>query len=186
MPDELLPYYEKELAYIRQLGAEFAKEFPKIAGRLGISGEVIEDPHVSRLIEGFAYLNARIQHKLDDDFPELSDALLSVLYPHYQRPVPSMTIVQFEPDEDKLDATYFIDRNTQVETEQFQGENCRFSSTLPLELLPCKQLLEPGRHGSSKMGSGVLRVLQTELLEAGDGLVVLDPEDMVDPQANRG
>src|SRR5690554_1820793 len=61
MADELLPYYEKELAFIRQMGAEFAKEHPKIAGRLGVSSETIEDPHVSRLIESFAYLNARIQ-----------------------------------------------------------------------------------------------------------------------------
>lgn len=138
MSDELLPYYEKELAYIRQMGAEFAAEHPKIASRLGINAEIIDDPHVSRLIEGFAYLNARIQHKLDDDFPELSDALLSVLYPHYQRPIPSMTIVQFEPDEDKLDAPYQIEQNTLVETEQFQGENCRFSTAFDTELLPFK------------------------------------------------
>ena len=138
MSDELLPYYEKELAYIRQMGAEFAAEHPKIASRLGINAEIIDDPHVSRLIEGFAYLNARIQHKLDDDFPELSDALLSVLYPHYQRPIPSMTIVQFEPDEDKLDAPYQLEQNTLVETEQFQGENCRFSTAFDTELLPFK------------------------------------------------
>ena len=104
MADELLPYYEKELAFIRQLGAEFAKEHPKIASRLGINAETIEDPHVSRLIEGFAFLNARIQHKLDDDFPELSDALLSVIFPHYQRPIPSCSIVHFEADEEQRPA----------------------------------------------------------------------------------
>ena len=75
MADELLPYYEKELAYVRQLGARFAEEHPKIAGRLGVSTDNIEDPHVSRLIESFAYLNARIHHKLDDDFSDISDAL---------------------------------------------------------------------------------------------------------------
>lgn len=138
MTDELLPYYEKELAYIRQMGAEFAVEHPKIASRLGINAEIIDDPHVSRLIEGFAYLNARIQHKLDDDLPELSDALLSVLYPHYQRPIPSMTIAQFEPDEDKLDATYRLEKNTLIETEQFQGENCRFSTIFDVALDPFK------------------------------------------------
>jgi len=126
MADELLPYYEKELAYIRQLGAEFSKEHPKIAGRLGVNDDTIEDPHVSRLIEGFAFLNARIQHKLDDDFPELSDALLTILYPHYQRPIPSMSIVQFEADREQLDSSYQVSRNTLIETEQFQGENCRF------------------------------------------------------------
>ena len=138
MSDELLPYYEKELAYIRQLGAEFATEHPKIAGRLGINAETIEDPHVSRLIESFAYLNARIQHKLDDDFPELSDALLEVLFPHYQRPIPSMSIVQFVADEKKLESSYRIAPNTLLETEQYQGETCRFSTTYETLLHPFK------------------------------------------------
>lgn len=138
MADELLPYYEKELAFIRQLGSEFAEEHPKIAGRLGINTDTIEDPHVSRLIESFAYLNARIQHKLDDDFPELSDALLSVLFPHYQRPIPSSTIIQFVGDEEQLESRYRLEKNTLLETEQFQGENCRFSTIYPTELYPVK------------------------------------------------
>ena len=136
MPDELLPYYEKELAFIRQMGAEFATEHPKIAGRLGINFETIEDPHVSRLIESFAYLNARIQHKLEDDYPELSDALLGVLFPHYQRPLPSMTIVQFQSDQEKLDAPYRVDKNTLLDTEQFKGESCRFSTIYDTDLYP--------------------------------------------------
>ena len=138
MADELLSYYEKELAFIRQLGSEFAEEHPKIASRLGINTDIIEDPHVSRLIESFAYLNARIQHKLDDDFPELSDALLSVLFPHYQRPFPSTTIVQFVGDPEQLEARYFLERDTLLETEQFQGENCRFATVYPTELYPIK------------------------------------------------
>ena len=77
MSEELLPYYADELNQIRQLAAEFAKTHPKIAARLRISSDTIEDPHVERLIEAFAYLNARIRYKLDDDFPELSDALLA-------------------------------------------------------------------------------------------------------------
>jgi type VI secretion system protein ImpG len=136
MPDELLPYYEKELAFIRQMGAEFAKEHPKIAGRLGINFDTVDDPHVSRLIESFAYLNARIQHKLEDDYPELSDALLGVLFPHYQRPLPSMTIIQFQADSDKLDATYRISKNTLLDTEQLKGESCRFSTVYDTEIHP--------------------------------------------------
>ena len=138
MADELLPYYEKELAYIRQMGAAFAKEHPKVAGRLGIGGDIIEDPHVSRLIEGFAYLNARIQHKLDDDFPELTDALLNVVFPHYQRPIPSMSIVQFTPDEDQLDAKYRVDSQSLIETEHFQGEHCRFTLCYDVDLYPLR------------------------------------------------
>jgi type VI secretion system protein ImpG len=138
MADELLPYYEKELAFIRQMGAEFAEEHPKIAGRLGINADTIEDPHVSRLIESFAYLNARIQHKLDDDFPELSDAMLNVLFPHYQRPIPSMSIVQFEANEKQLEARYLVSKNTLLETEQFQGEDCRFACVYDTELQPIR------------------------------------------------
>ena len=138
MADELLPYYEKELAFIRQLGSEFAEEHPKIAGRLGINSDTIDDPHVSRLIESFAYLNARIQHKIDDDFPELSDALLNVLFPHYQRPIPSMSIVNFKADEEQLESPYLLEKNTLLETEQFQGETVRFSTSYDTELLPIK------------------------------------------------
>jgi len=138
MSDELLPYYEKELAYIRQMGAEFARENPKVAGRLGIGAETVEDPHVSRMLEGFAYLNARLQHKLDDDFPELTDALLNILFPHFQRPIPSMSIVQFEADKEQLDGLYHIAKGTELETEYFQGENCRFSTCYDTDLLPIK------------------------------------------------
>lgn len=136
MADELLPYYEKELAFIRQMGAEFSRENPKIASRLGINAETIEDPHVSRLVESFAYLNARIQHRLDDDFPELSDALLTTLFPHYQRPIPSMTIVHFEPDPDQLEAPYTVPRGTLMDTRSFKGENCRFATAYDTEMVP--------------------------------------------------
>jgi len=138
MADELLPYFEKELAFIRQLGSEFSKEQPKIAGRLGVNTDTIEDPHVSRLIESFAYMNARIHHKLDDDLPEISDSLLNVLFPHYQRPIPSMTIINFNADEEQLDSNYNIPKNTLLETELFKGERCHFTTVYPTELFPIK------------------------------------------------
>ena len=167
MADEILSYYEKELAFIRQMGAEFAKEHPKIAGRLGISSDTIEDPHVSRLIESFAYLNARIQHKLDDDFPELSDALLEVLFPHYQRPVPSMTIVQFVADREKLDSPYHVPKGSLLDSQQFGGESCRFSTVYETPLLPLdvseasfmsRPFTTPGSH-AFKGAKGVLKLV---------------------------
>lgn len=136
MADELLPYYEKELAYLRQMGSAFAEEHPKIAGRLGLQRDTVEDPHASRLIESFAYLNARIHHKLDDEFGELSDALLSVIYPHYQRPIPSMSIVQFQADESQLDSRYSIAKQTLLETAPVQGERCCFNTVYDVDLLP--------------------------------------------------
>ena len=179
MADELLPYYEKELAYIRQLGARFAKEHPKIAGRLGISTDTIEDPHVSRLIEGFAYLNARIQHKLDDDFPELSDAMLSVIFPHYQRPLPSSTIIQFIADEEQLDSKYFIAENTLLETEHFGGESCKFSTIYPTELLPIRVesahlIGRPFKTPKSAQVNGAKSVLKLSLTTFSNELMFSD------------
>src|SRR5713226_7657252 len=98
MADELLTYYEQELNFLRQMGAEFAAQYPKIAGRLLLEPNRCEDPHVERLIQAFALLAARIRNKLEDEFPELTDALLQVLYPHYLTPLPLFSIVQFVID----------------------------------------------------------------------------------------
>ena len=86
MSDALLPYYDRELDAIKRLAAEFADTHPKIAGRLRLSADAVDDPHVARLLEGVAFLAARVHHRLDDEFPELTDALLGLLYPHYLAP----------------------------------------------------------------------------------------------------
>ncbi len=135
MSDELLPYYEKELAFIRKSGAEFAATHPKVAGRLRINADTVEDPHVSRLLEGFAYLNARIQHKLDDEFPELTDALFNIVYPHYLRPFPSCAIMQFEAAPD-LDSRFQIAKNTLMESDTFRGKTCKFTTRYDVDLVP--------------------------------------------------
>src|SRR5215472_15281143 len=99
MRDELLRYYEDELTYLRQSGAQFAEKYPKIASRLRLeASKETEDPHVERLIESFAFLAARVHLKLDDDFPEIAEALLGIVYPHLVRPIPSMAIADFQID----------------------------------------------------------------------------------------
>jgi type VI secretion system protein ImpG len=135
---ELLPHYNRELSFIRRLGAQFAKDHPKIAGRLRLGEEGLsEDPHVERMIEAFAYLNARTRHKLEDDFPELTESLLGVLYPHYQAPIPSMAIVQFELDqESQITTGHTVPRHSTIETEPIQGEPCRFRTAYPVTLWP--------------------------------------------------
>src|SRR5215467_12765067 len=115
MVDDLLPYYNRELSYIRRLAAEFADSHPKIAGRLRLSRDAIEDPHVARLIEAFAFLTARVRRKLDDDFPELTEALLNVLYPHYLSPVPSMGIAQLNCPSD-LAGSHRVPVGLEIET----------------------------------------------------------------------
>lgn len=98
MDPRLLQYYNSELQYLREMGAEFARQFSKIAGRLGMQGLEVADPYVERLLEGFAFLAARIQLKIDDEFPRFTQHLLHMVYPHYLAPTPSMTVVQFTPN----------------------------------------------------------------------------------------
>ena len=135
MADELLPYYNRELVYLTRLSAEFAERHPAVAGHLRISADTVEDPHVSRLLEGVAFLNARIRHKLDDEFPELTDALLGQLYPHYLAPLPSMAIVAFNPERD-LAEPLALPAGTLIETEAVGGEFCTFRTTQNVDLLP--------------------------------------------------
>ncbi len=87
-----------------------------------------EDPHVERLLEGFAFLAARIHLKLEDDLPEISDALLSVVYPHYLRPIPSMSIVEFhlDPEQGKLTTGLRIPRDSVLYSRPVGGAPCKF------------------------------------------------------------
>src|SRR5271165_4575245 len=135
MSRTLYHYYERELAFIRQLAQEFAKQYPAAAGRLRLEANRSTDPHVERLIEAFALLTGRIQHKLDDEFPELTDALLGVLYPHYLAPVPSMAIAQFvcKPD---LKVPCQIPPDLALDTEPVRGETCRFRTVYPATIWP--------------------------------------------------
>src|SRR3954462_5907207 len=95
MSDAFLPYYNRELAALRGLAGEFADAHPKVAGRLRLSPDAVDDPHVARLLEGVAFLAARAQQRLDDEVPEITDALLGGLYPHHLAPVPSGAVVRF-------------------------------------------------------------------------------------------
>jgi len=135
MTDELFPYYQRELAYVKRLSADFADEYPKVATRLRIGPDSVEDPNVLRLIEAFAFVAGRIRHKIDDEFPELSDALLETLYPHYLCPIPSMAIAQLEIKED-LGTSYLLERGVALETEPVDGEPCRFITRVPVTLWP--------------------------------------------------
>ena len=98
MDPRLLQHYNLELQHLREMGAEFAQQFPKIAARLGMNGLEVADPYVERLLEGFGFLAARVQLKLDAEFPRFTQALLEIIYPHYLAPTPSMLIAQFTPD----------------------------------------------------------------------------------------
>ena len=93
MANRFLNWYNSELGSLRKRAARFAQQHPKIAGRLRLTPEAVDDPHVERLVQGFAYTAARIRQKIDDDFPELTETMLEALYPHYLAQIPSMSIL---------------------------------------------------------------------------------------------
>jgi len=138
MREELLAYYERELTFLRQLGAEFAATYPKIAGRLVLEADKCEDPHVERLIEAFAFLAGRIHRKLDDELPEITESLLNVLFPHYLAPIPSLSIAQFvlDPEQAKLQTGQTIPRESMLYSKPVDGTPCRFRTCYPVTIWP--------------------------------------------------
>src|SRR5215203_7276387 len=98
MDPRLLRYYNLELQHLREMGAEFAQQFPKVAARLGMNGLEVADPYVERLLEGVGFLAARVQLKIDAEFPRFTQALLEIVYPHYLAPTPSMLVAQLRPN----------------------------------------------------------------------------------------
>jgi len=140
MDPRLLSYYNAELHHLREMGGEFANEFPKIAARLGMDGFECADPYVERLLEGFAFLAARVQLKVDAEFPRFTQHLLDMIYPNYNEPVPSMTVVQFQADlaEGSLAEGFQIKRNTSLRSQMSKGAQtaCEYRTAHSVKLWP--------------------------------------------------
>ena len=139
MREEMLEYYERELTYLRQMGGEFARKYPKVAGRLLLDPDRCDDPHVNRLLEGFAFLAARVHRRIDDDFPEICESLTRIIHPGYLRPTPSMTIVECQPDpaQGKKTAGMRVPRGTPlVSKATAEGLPCRFLTAYDVDLWP--------------------------------------------------
>ncbi|ADV81918.1 type VI secretion system baseplate subunit TssF [Terriglobus saanensis] len=175
MAKPLLEYYERELAYLRQMGAEFGERYPAIAGRLLLESDRCGDPHVERMLEAFSFLAARIHVRLDDDLPELTEGMLDIIYPHYLRPIPAMSIAQFTFDREasSLGAAVVVPAQSELITRRTMGgEPCRFQTSYPVDLWPIEikecvwrrpeQIKSPARVPDAV---GVLRVL----LRASEG-----------------
>jgi type VI secretion system protein ImpG len=169
MPDPLELQYENELTFVRQLGAEFARDRPKIAERLLLNHDtgVSLDPHVERLIEAFAFLTARVRLKLDDEFPELTESLLETLYPHYLAPIPSMAIVEFEVDPERGNQPegHCIERGSRLHTQEFDGASCQYRTTTPVALWPIE--VTSARYQTAPFGKEVVppaRSLQSKAM----------------------
>ncbi|MFO0762723.1 MAG: type VI secretion system baseplate subunit TssF, partial [Byssovorax sp.] len=170
---EFLDLYARELAYLRERGAEFSAAYPKVASRLGISGIHGSDPHVERLLESFAFLTARIQRGIEADFPEITTSLLGVLYPQYQSPVPAMAIASFESDK-TLTSGHTVPRHTRVFAEASGGEACWFRTTSPVTVWPIEigaaSFVAPELIDIPTSMSGVAAALRIQIDSAGPKL----------------
>lgn len=136
--NKLLTYYQKELAFLKQHGKAFSLRFPKISRRLGMIEGTSEDPHVERLIESFAFLTSRIHQRLDDDMPELTEALLTAIAPQFLRVMPSTCIVSISPHRQASGITdkNIIAAGASLFTRNIKEAQCQFHTVYPVTLLP--------------------------------------------------
>ncbi|WP_137937484.1 type VI secretion system baseplate subunit TssF [Chitinivorax sp. B] len=172
MDTRLLRYYERELQHLREMGGEFAREFPKIASRLGLETYSCADPYVERLLEGFSFMAARVQLKIDAEFPRFTQHMLEMIYPHYLAPTPSMAVVQLQPNlsEGSLAEGFTLMRGTALHSLLGKGDQtaCEYRTahdvTLwPLELVEARYQAYAGEIGGisfAKLGKikSVLRI----------------------------
>ncbi|MFQ5590628.1 MAG: type VI secretion system baseplate subunit TssF [Phycisphaerae bacterium] len=126
-------YYQDELRYLREVGPEFVRMNPEIARYLGDRGS---DPDVERLLEGVAFLCGRIRQKLDDELPEITANMMSLLWPHYLRPIPSMTILELLPDIEGMQAPFDVTAGAEFRSVTTDETSCRYRSTWPVKLRP--------------------------------------------------
>jgi type VI secretion system protein ImpG len=168
MDERFLQLYDNELRHLRSTAGEFAKEFPRIAGQLGIDPdgqEEVEDPYVERLLEGFAYLTSRVQLKMDAEFPRVSQGLLETIYPDYLSPTPSMAIVQLQPvvEDPGLMEGVPVPRGTKLRSRLGKGERtpCEFVTAHDLTLWPI-EIQEVSYHTSRDLGRFQLPKGKTE------------------------
>ena len=140
MDTRLLKHYEAELAYLREMGAEFAESYPKIAARLGMDGVEVLDPYVERLLEGSAFLSARVQLELELQYPAFTSNLLEIVYPHYLAPTPSMMVAELQPDMENpaLADGFVMARHTQLRSRLGEGAStaCVYRTAADLTLWP--------------------------------------------------
>ncbi|HYN78265.1 MAG TPA: type VI secretion system baseplate subunit TssF [Lamprocystis sp. (in: g-proteobacteria)] len=140
MDPRLLDYYTRELRFMREMGGELAAEFPKIAARLGLETFECADPYVERLLEGFAFLAARVQLKIDAEFPAFTQHFLEMVYPHYLAPTPSMAVVELQPDLDEgaLAEGFDIPRDTLLRGTMGKEAQtpCEYRTAHPVRLWP--------------------------------------------------
>ncbi|NER60165.1 type VI secretion system baseplate subunit TssF [Pseudomonas sp. MAFF212428] len=135
--------FRDELNYLRELGREFAEDNPQLARFLG---EQSADPDVERLLEGFAFLTAKLRLKIDDDLPELTHSMLQMLWPNYLRPLPSATIMRFEPVRQAITERQVLAKGTRLFSVPVDGISCEFRTCTDVVLFPLEMRLVSDTH----------------------------------------
>ena len=138
MDDLTLRYYDAEMRYLLEAGEEFARAHPEQAAMLNLDKAGARDPFVERLFEGFAFLMGRMREKLDDDLPELTEGVVSLLWPHYLRTIPSMSVVEFTPDWPEMKEPMTMAKGFEVLSRPIgeKGTRCRYTTTKAIALQP--------------------------------------------------
>lgn len=138
MDNLTLHYFDAEMRYLREAGKEFAEAFPDRAAQLSLDKPGAQDPYVERLFEGFAFLMGRLREKLDDDLPELTEGLVGLLWPHYLRTIPSLSVIELEPELDQMKDRELIGKGVEVLSQPIgpQRTRCRYTTTQNLTLQP--------------------------------------------------
>ncbi len=158
MDNLTLRYFDAEMRYLREAGKEFAEAFPDRAAQLNLDKAGAHDPYVERLFEGFAFLMGRLREKLDDDLPELTEGLVSLLWPHYLRTIPSLSVIELVPELEQMKGCELIGQGFEVLSQPIgpQRTRCRYTTTQDLLLQPLA--LESVRHAYEPDGRSLLRL----------------------------
>lgn len=189
--DEFLAYYQRELAYLREEGREFSRKYPRVAHRLELGADEVADPHVERLVESFAFLTARLQQNVEDQFPEIPEALLGTVYPQFTCPVPSMAVVRFIADKKQGNLTegyriprgqaLFVKAPTAGGSKKSIDEGrlvCKFKTCYDATLWPFEleqaRLEDPDQHAFLDNRSDVTAILRLRLKCVGSTLKDID------------
>ncbi len=179
MRDGLLSYYERELGYLREQGTAFARRYPKVASRLELNPSQCEDPHVERLLEGFAFLAARVHLRLDDEYPEIAQALLSVVCPHLLRPLPSMSVARLSAGGGSGEVTAAVEcpRGQMLAAQLPGGGSCQFQSAADAVVQPLRvaaaHWTSPDQLPASLRVPGAARAMRLRL-ECTEGALIGD------------
>lgn len=135
MSDQLLSYFERELAYVRKALDNFSGDYPAHADALRLNQSGQEDPNISRLIDAVALLTAKSEKRLDEQLPDILQDLLNLLYPGYLQIVPSYAPVTLAVGDDPISERVILPKGAELGMSVAE-EECIFTLADDLVIEP--------------------------------------------------